>query len=64
MKCKDDIKKTWEIIKEAIGKTTMINSNLPERWTVNGKSIFDEKKKANEFNNFLFKIASKLAEKT
>ena len=63
MKCKDDIKKTWEIIKEAIGKTTMINSNLPERCTVNGKSIFDEKKKANEFNNFLFKIASKLAEK-
>ena len=46
MKCKDDIKKTWEIIKEAIGKTTMINSNLPERCTVNGKSIFDEKKKS------------------
>ena len=42
----------------------MINSNLPERCTVNGKSIFDEKKKANEFNNFLFKIVSKLAEKT
>ena len=47
------------MIKETIGKTAMINSNLPERCIVNEKSIFDEKKIANKF-----KIVSKLAEKT
>ena len=41
MKYKDNIKKTREIIKEIIGKTEMINSNLPDKHTVNGKNILN-----------------------
>ena len=47
MKYKDNIKKTWEMIKEIIGKTKMINNKLPEKLIVNGKNILDKKEIAN-----------------
>ena len=52
MKYKDNIKKTWEIIKDIIGKTKMINNKLPEKLIVNEKNILGKKERTNEFNNF------------
>ena len=63
MKYKDNIKKTWEIIVEVIGKSKMINKNLPEKLIVNGKNILGKKEIANEFSNFFPKIGPKMAEK-
>ena len=36
MQYKDNIKKTWGVIKEIIKKTKMINNNLPKKLTVKG----------------------------
>ena len=63
MKYKDNIKKTWKITKQMIGKTKIINCNLTEKLIVNGKNILNKKQIADEFNNFFVKIGSKLAEK-
>ena len=64
IKYKYNIKKTWEVIKEIIGKTKMINNNLSEKFFVSGKNILDKKEIANKFNNFFVKIGLKLAKKT
>ena len=52
MKYADNIIKTWEIIKEIIGKTKMINNNLPEKLIVSRKNILDKKEIANKLDNF------------
>ena len=64
IKYKNNIKKTWEVIKEIIGKTKNINNNLSEKFFVSGKNILDKKEIANKFNNFFVKIGLKLAKKT
>lgn len=48
----DNIKKTWEMVKEKIVKTKMINNNLPEKFIDNEKNILHQKEIANEFNKF------------
>ena len=48
----DNIKKTWEMIKEKIVKTKIINNNLPEKFIDNEKNILHKKEIANEFNKF------------
>ena len=63
LKHKDSIKKTWEVIKEIIGKAKMISHNFSEKVIVNWKSIFVKKKFANKFNNFFVKVGPKLAKK-
>ena len=63
IKYKDNIKKTWQIVNKIIGKTKMINNNLPEKRIVNGKSILEKKEREKEFNNFFVKISPTLAEK-
>ena len=61
LKYKDNIKKTWEIIKEIIGKTKIINNNLPEKLIINENILLEKKEMENEFNNnFFIKICSKL----
>ena len=62
-KYKHDVKKTWSIMKELIGKIKLKSSNLPRRITVNEVDIFDKRKIANEFNAFFINIGSKLASK-
>ena len=63
MEYKDNMKETWEIIKEITGKTEMINNNLPEKRIANRKNILEKKEKANKLNNFFVKIGPKLAKK-
>lgn len=66
LKYKDNIKQTWLIIKEVIGKTKMIHNNLPEKLTNTCRwKIYSGPKEetAIEFNNFFVRISPKLAEK-
>ena len=53
VKYKDNIKKTWGIIKKIIGKTRTKNSSLPEKLTVDRKNILDKKEIANKFHNLI-----------
>ena len=49
------------MMKKAIGKSNVINSNLPRRAIVISAEIFEEKQIANEFHNFFINIGPKLA---
>ena len=60
-KHKNDIKKTWDVIKTAINKRR-VKSNFPEHFTVNGVNIFDKTQIANEFNKFFTSIGPELAD--
>ena len=45
-------------MKELIGKIKLKSSKLPRRITVNDANIFDERKLANEFNDFFTNVGS------
>ena len=51
-KYKNNIKKTWQVIKEIIGKTKLISNNLPRRLIVNETEISDQKDIAKHFNEY------------
>ena len=53
-----DIRKTWETINHLMGKN---KSKLPSSMEFNDKTISDNSKIAEEFNNYFSNIASKLA---
>ena len=50
LKYKNNIKKTWQIIKEAIGKIKYKQQNLPRKILVDKKSITETKLIAENFN--------------
>ena len=60
---KNNIKKTWEVMKEVIGKQKIDNNNFPKRIVIDNKEIFDDNKIADKFNNFFTEIGPKLASK-
>ena len=65
-KYKHDGKKTWSITKDLITKIKLKSSNLRRRITANEIDTFDERKNANdlnEFNVFFTNIEGKLASK-
>ena len=41
------MKKTWETIKEVIGKTKTFKNNIPKRMVIDGIETFDQEKIAN-----------------
>ena len=55
-------KKTWQIIKEVIGKSKLIHSTLPRKTVINKDVILEEQQIANAFNNFVINIGPKLAD--
>ena len=55
-------KKTWQIIKEVIGKSKLIHSTLPRKTVINKNVILEEQQIANAFNNFVINIGPKLAD--
>ena len=57
-----DAKKTWRIMKEVIGKSKLIHSNLPRKIVLNKNVIFEEKQIANASNSFFINIGPKLAD--
>jgi len=52
---KCNIKKTWSILKQAIGKTND-KSGYPNSFTINNSTVTDKKNAAEGFNTFFFKI--------
>ena len=47
-----DVKKTWRIMKEVIGKSKHIHSNLLRKIVINKNVVFEEKRIASAFNFF------------
>ena len=60
-KYKNNIKKTWQVIKEIIGKTKLISNNLPRRLIVNETEISDQKDIAKHFNEYFINVGPNLA---
>ena len=59
---KNNIKKTWDIIKEVIGSTKSSTSQtLPKRIVVNNVEILDKKEIAENFNRYFVNVGPKLA---
>ena len=64
IKYKNNIKKTWHVIKEAIRKTRCNNQTIfPKRVLIDEKIITNPKIIAEKFNNFFIDIGPKLAQK-
>ena len=60
LKYKDNIKKTWQVIKEALGKEKSSQS-LPKTVLVNELSVTQSTSIAENFNKFFTEIGPKLA---
>ena len=60
-KYKNNIKKTWEIIKEVIGKTKLKNNLLPRRLIINGIESYNKQNIAESFNKYFSNIGQNLA---
>jgi len=54
-------KKTWDVIKEILGKQKLNAKKLPNNITVNGQDIFEEKSIATHFNKFFVNVGPNLA---
>ena len=61
LKYKHNIKKTWEVIKESIGKGKFNHQSFPKKIKLDGKNITDEDLIAKQFNTYFTKIGPKLA---
>lgn len=60
----NNIKKTWQTMKEIIGRSKVYNKNsLPRKIFVNNLEIEDQNEIANNFNDFFVSIGPKLASK-
>ena len=59
--CNQNMKKTWDTIKEVTGKTKTFKNNIPKRMVIEGIETFDEEKIANGFNKYFIEIGPKIA---
>ena len=59
-KCKGDIRKTWQSIKEVLNKTKQ-KSNFPNSFKINGEIVTDKQTIANNLNKYFAEIGSNLA---
>ena len=60
---KNSANKTWNIMKEVMGKTNKSGSRLPTKLAINKIDVTSEIGVANEFNKFFTNIGPELAEK-
>ena len=56
-----DNKKTWQIMKEVIGKGKFVNNSLPKHLILNNRNMFDRKTIANSFDEYVVNVGPKLA---
>ena len=63
-KCEGNIKSTWKIMKEIVGKVKINKKNLPKQLVINNKKITDKTEIANNFNEFFANVGPKFAEIT
>ena len=61
LKYKNNIKKTWQFIKEAIGREKYKQQNLPKKILVDKISITETESIAESFNRYFTQIDPKLA---
>ena len=59
--CNQNLKKTWDTIKEVTGKTKTFKNNIPKRMVIEGIETFDEEKIANGFNKYFIEIGPNIA---
>ena len=60
-KYQNNIKQTWNVIKEVIGKTKITGKSLPKMMIINNKEIFEEEVIADEFNKYFTTVGPSLA---
>ena len=58
---KQNFKKTWDTVKEVIGKTKLFRNAILKKMDIDEIGIFDQTKIANEFNKPFTEIGPKLA---
>ena len=61
LKCTGDIKKTWNVMKDIIGKSKIKSTNLPRKLTINKVDVYNKPEIADAFNDFFTNIGQKLA---
>ena len=61
LKHQSNVKKTWTIMKEIIGKSKLQSKNLPRRVIINGNDIYDECAIDNGFNKYFADMGPNLA---
>ena len=52
-KCTGDIKKTWKVMEDIIGKSKIKLTNLPSRVTINKVDVYNKPETAYAFDDFL-----------
>ena len=57
----NDIKKSWDVIKDIISEAKSTKGSFPRRMIIDGQEIFDQGKIANCFNKFVVEIGPILA---
>ena len=62
-KYQNNVKKTWDVIKEVIGTTKSNSHSLPKRLVVNNVEIIDKNKIAKHFNKYFANVGPNLASK-
>ena len=63
LKCTGDVKKTWNVMKDIIGKSKTKSTNLTCKLTINNVDLYNKPKIADAFNDFFTNIGQKLASK-
>ena len=58
-----NVTKTWEVIKEVIGKTKLYNDSLPKKLTINNQEIYSKNAIAESSNDFFINVGPNLAER-
>ena len=53
--CEQNMKKTWDTIKEVIVKTKTFKNDIPKRMVADGIETFDQNKLLVDLTNFLLK---------
>ena len=61
LKCTGDIKQTWSVMKDIIGKSKIKSTNLPRKLTINKVNVYNRPEIAGAFNDFFTNIGQKLA---
>ena len=62
IKYQNNIKKTWQVIKDVIGKTKSLSNHLPRRLIIDNNEIYNKKLIAEHFNDFFVTVGPKLAD--
>ena len=60
---KDSAKKTWNVMKELIGKTRKSETHLPEKLLIKEQQVSGKVEIANKFNTFFHKYWCRVGQK-